>query len=166
VNAIDRAVEGLRGIVGREPNEVVVEGLLFREVLSATMISGGRASNVIPDDVRCVLNFRYAPNRTAEEGWQRLQELVGPELEPRLLSNSPPARVVADTPLLRRLQEAGDFPLEPKQAWTPVAEFSGRGLDAVNLGPGATQYAHKRDEQIEIAALARSFEALRRFALA
>ena len=57
----------------------------------------------------------------------------------------------------------GDFEVQPKQAWTNVADFAARGLDAVNFGPGATRYAHAVDEQIEIAALARSFEALQRF---
>ena len=45
-----------------------------------------------------------------------------------------------------------------------MAEFAGQGLDAVNLGPGATRYAHKRDERVEIAELERTFETLRRFA--
>ena len=53
--------------------------------------------------------------------------------------------------------------MQPKQAWTNVADFAARGLDAVNFGPGATRYAHAVDEQVEIAALARSFEALQRF---
>ena len=55
--------------------------------------------------------------------------------------------------------------MQPKQAWTNVADFAARGLDAVNFGPGATRYAHAVDEQIEIAALGRSFEALQRFLL-
>ena len=61
------------------------------------------------------------------------------------------------------LREAGDFAIEPKQAWTPVAQFSEVGLDAVNLGPGATRYAHKRDERVAIRELARTFVALKRF---
>jgi acetylornithine deacetylase/succinyl-diaminopimelate desuccinylase-like protein len=44
-----------------------------------------------------------------------------------------------------------------------VAEFTSRGVDAVNLGPGATRYAHARDERVEIAELARTYEALSRF---
>ena len=92
----------------------------------------------------------------------RLRELVGAELE--VTSNSPPARVASESPLVERLRAAGGLALEPKQAWTPVAEFSARGLDAVNLGPGATRYAHRRDERVEIAALERTFETLRRFA--
>jgi acetylornithine deacetylase/succinyl-diaminopimelate desuccinylase-like protein len=84
-------------------------------------------------------------------------------IEVEVESNSPPARVVARAPLVDRLRAAGGFELEPKQAWTPVAEFSRRGIDAVNLGPGATRYAHARDEQVEIAELARTYQALSRF---
>jgi succinyl-diaminopimelate desuccinylase len=66
-------------------------------------------------------------------------------------------------PLIARLRAAGGFEVQPKQAWTPVAQFAERGLDAINLGPGATRYAHKRDERVEIAELGRCFEALQRF---
>jgi succinyl-diaminopimelate desuccinylase len=63
-----------------------------------------------------------------------------------------------------RLREAGGLSVKPKQAWTPVAQFAEIGLDAVNLGPGATRYAHRADEQVETAALVRTFETLRAFA--
>ncbi len=162
VNAINLAVEGLAPVVACAPVEVEVGGLTFVEVLSATGISGGIAGNVIPDRVEVRLNYRYAPNRTREEAVARLRELVGPAVE--VTSNSPPARVATDSPLVARLREAGDLALEPKQAWTPVAEFAEQGLDAVNLGPGATRYAHRRDERVEIAELERTFETLRRFA--
>ena len=54
--------------------------------------------------------------------------------------------------------------MAPKQAWTPVAEFAQAGLDAVNFGPGAPEEAHRRDESVEIAALARAYQVLERFA--
>ena len=153
--------EALAPIVRLPPLDVEIEGLVFREVLSFTGIEGGLATNVIPDRVRCMVNFRYAPNRTEEEAHARLLELLGRPFH--VLGNSPPARVVTDTPLVRRLRKAGGFALEPKQAWTPVAEFSAHGLDAVNLGPGATRYAHTRDEQVAAPELARTFQALQRF---
>jgi succinyl-diaminopimelate desuccinylase len=53
--------------------------------------------------------------------------------------------------------------VQPKQAWTNVADFAARGLDAVNLGPGATRYAHATDEQVSITELVRTYEALQRF---
>jgi succinyl-diaminopimelate desuccinylase len=163
-NAIMRAVAGLARFGDVEPNDVEIEGLVFREVLSVTQIAGGIATNVIPAEATATLNFRYAPNRTPAEAEARLRELVGDAGELRVGGNSPPARVAAGSPLVQALRDAGGFTLEPKQAWTPVAEFSAQGLDAINLGPGATRYAHTRDERVEIAALQRTYDALRRFA--
>ena len=64
---------------------------------------------------------------------------------------------------MRALRDAGDLALEPKQAWTNVADFTTRGIDAVNFGPGATRYAHRRDELVEIDALVSAYETLLRF---
>ena len=67
-----------------------------------------------------------------------------------------------DQPREQRLVELGDLAVEPKQAWTPVAQFAELGLVAVNFGPGSPRFAHRVDEQVEIAALERSFDTLRR----
>jgi succinyl-diaminopimelate desuccinylase len=161
VNAIDVAVRGLAPVVAAEPVEVEAGGLTFVEVVSATRIEGGIADNVIPDRVDVRLNYRYAPGRGPDEAEERLRDLVGGEVA--VTSNSPPARVATDSELVERLRRAGDLAVEPKQAWTPVAEFAAQGLDAVNFGPGATRYAHRRDERVEIAELERTFDTLRSF---
>jgi succinyl-diaminopimelate desuccinylase len=161
LNAIDLAVQGLARVAGLPPLDVEVEKLVFREVLSLTRISGGRADNVVPDLVRATLNFRYAPHRSPADAEARLRELAGDDVE--IVNHSPAAPVAVRNPLVRRLRELGGFDVTPKQAWTPVAQFAERGLDAVNFGPGATRFAHARDEQIEVAALERSFDALRVF---
>jgi succinyl-diaminopimelate desuccinylase len=162
-NAIDRAVAGLASVVGRPPRDVEIEGLVFREVLSVTEIHGGIAGNVIPDRVECTLSFRYASDRSPEEAEAELRRLVGDAGTLERLSNSPAGGVAIGSPLAERLREAGAFAVEPKQAWTPVAEFSARGLPALNLGPGDPRYAHRRDEQVETVALERTFAALQRF---
>ena len=162
VNAVGVAFEGLRSVLTLEPRDVQIEGLVFREVLSVTEIHGGIASNVIPASVEVTLNFRYAPDRTPEDAVARVAELVGRDVE--ILANSPPAHVPSlDSPAVAGLRAAGPFRVEPKQAWTNVADFAARGLDAVNLGPGATRYAHTADERVEIAELERTLEALKRF---
>ena len=161
VNAVDLAVQGLARVASLPPHDVEVEGLVFREVLSLTRISGGRADNVVPDLVTATVNFRYAPHRSPADAEERLRELAGGEVE--IVSHSPAAPAAVRNPLVQRLRDVGRFELTPKQAWTPVAQFAERGLDAVNFGPGATRYAHTRDEQIEVAALERSFDALRVF---
>ena len=162
-NAIGTAVEGLAPILAAEPRRVELSGLEYVEVVSPTQIHGGVATNVIPDRVEVTLSFRYAPDRAPEDAERLVRELVGEHGRIEELANSPSARVVLDTPLVDRLRRAGDLGVAPKQAWTPVAEFSSRGVDAVNYGPGATRYAHKRDEQIEIAALVSAYETLERF---
>jgi len=161
VNAIKVAFEGLHDVFELEPRDVEIQGLVFREVLSVTEIHGGIASNVIPAVVECTLNYRYAPDTTPPEAERRLSELVGREVE--IANNSPPAHVPLGSPLVERLRRVGGFEVQPKQAWTNVADFAARGLDAVNLGPGATRYAHAVDEQVEIAQLELTYDALRRF---
>jgi succinyl-diaminopimelate desuccinylase len=163
VNAIRLAFDGLRQALEAEPRDVVIEGLLFREVISVTQFNAGIASNVIPARAEAILNFRYAPDRTPRDAEARVRELVGRDVE--ILSNSPPAHVALGSPIVEELRHAGSFELQPKQAWTNVADFAARGLDAVNLGPGGTRYAHAVDERVEIAELGRTFEALQRFLL-
>lgn len=163
VNAIHEAVRGLRPLVDAQPVDVVLGGLRFREVVSVTAIAGGVANNVVPDRAVCGLNFRYAGHRTPDQAEARLRELAGAGGELRVLSNAPSAPVATDNPLLRRLREAGDLTLEPKQAWTPVAEFAARGLDAANLGPGDPALAHRRDERVGTAAMAATLSILRRY---
>jgi succinyl-diaminopimelate desuccinylase len=160
VNAIGLAVEALAPVIRMEPVDVENGGLTFREVVTVTRIEGGVADNVVPAHAAATLNFRYAPGRTRSEAEARLRELAG---DVEILSHSVAAPVPAGNRLLERLRAAGDFALAPKQAWTPVAQFAEVGLDAVNLGPGATRYAHRVDEQVEITELERTFEALTSF---
>jgi succinyl-diaminopimelate desuccinylase len=162
-NAIDGAVEELARILPLPTHEAVVGGLTFVEVATLTRIAGGIASNVVPNRVSCAINFRYAPDRSPADAERRIEELLTGVGELRVLANAPPARVAADSPLLAALRTAGNFALEPKQAWTPVAEFDAAGIPALNLGPGATRYAHRADELVEIGELMRTFAALRRF---
>ena len=82
-----------------------------------------------------------------------------------IVGNSPPGAVVVDAPLVQSLGPPATSPIEPKQAWTNVADFTARGIPAVNFGPGATRYAHARDERVEVASLERAYLALRALAL-
>ena len=159
-NAIEKALEGLAPYASIEPRPVEIGGLTFTEVASITQIEGGIASNVIPDRVVANVNFRYAPDRSPSSADAYLRSLVPEGATYEHAGDSPPARVVTDSPLVQRLRAAGDLALEPKQAWTNVADFTSRGIDAVNFGPGATRYAHRRDEQVEIAALEQAYESL------
>ena len=162
-NAIDRAVVGLLPITAMKPRDVVVGGLTFREVLSVTGLHAGIADNVIPDAAVAHLNFRYAPDRTGIEAEEHLRSLVPADAELEIMSDARPGSVATDSPLVDGLLASGATGIEPKQAWTNVADFTAAGIDAVNFGPGHPALAHRRDEHVRIDALVHAYETLRRF---
>ena len=165
-NAIHRAGRGVAALADVELGEHEFGGLTFREALSVTEISGGVAQNVVPDRAVAHVNFRYAPGRSAAEAEAWLRELCEPHGALEVLANAPSGPVPDGNPLVERLRSAGDLALEPKQAWTPVAELGTAGIDAINFGPGDPAFAHRRDEQVTVAALERAYEVLERFACA
>jgi succinyl-diaminopimelate desuccinylase len=162
-SAIERAVAGLPALLALAPRAVVVGGLEFKEVVSVTRLESGIADNVIPGEATATINLRYPPDRTPEDAESYLRSLtpVGATLE--ITSNAAPARVVTDSELVRALCAAGNLTIEPKQAWTNVADFTANGVDAVNFGPGHTTYAHRQDELVEIDALVHAYDTLERF---
>ncbi len=162
-NAIERAIDGLAPILEHAPRDAVVGGLTFREVVSVTRFASGIADNVIPDLAVATVSFRYAPDRSPASARSYLEELVGVRAEIEVTGDSPPGEVVVANPLVEALVDAGAYGLEPKQAWTNVADFTSRGIDAVNFGPGHTERAHRRDELVEVAALVHAYETLWRF---
>jgi succinyl-diaminopimelate desuccinylase len=162
-NAITKAIEGLRPLTALERREAVVGGLAFYEVLTITRLEAGIADNVVPDRATATINFRYAPDRSPDSAESYVRSLTPAGATVEIVGDNPPAAVITDTPLVRALRDAGGLTFEPKQAWTNVADFTSRGIDAINFGPGATRYAHRRDELIEIDALERAYMTLRSF---
>jgi succinyl-diaminopimelate desuccinylase len=157
VNAIHELVRGLRALVELEPRDVELDGLTYREVVSAVRVEGGIASNVVPATASVELNFRYMGDGAEE----RLRALV-PHGEIEILTSSPSAPPALGNPLVGRLRELVPD-VAPKQAWTPVAQFAEQGIDAINYGPGLTRYAHRVDEQVPIENLTVAYETLRTF---
>jgi succinyl-diaminopimelate desuccinylase len=160
-NAIHALTEGLAPLVRLEPLDVELDGLVYREVVSAVRVEGGIAQNIVPALASAELNFRFAPNRSRDEAEALLRELL-PEGELQVLHNSPAAPPALGNPLAAQLRELVPD-VAPKQAWTPVAQFAEQGIDGINYGPGATAYAHRQDEQIPIANLHAVYDTLARF---
>jgi len=159
-NAITRAALGIAQLASAPVLPVESGGLTFHEVASVTRISGGIAANVIPDTCACGVNFRYAPGRTPADAEARLAELCGGLGELAFEGNSGSAPAAVGHPLARRLIDAGELKVAPKQAWTPVAEFAAAGYAAVNFGPGAPAQAHRRDESVSVDALLKAHRVL------
>ncbi|WP_164521052.1 succinyl-diaminopimelate desuccinylase [Bifidobacterium samirii] len=167
-NAIHKAGEILRRLAAYEPADVPVDGLTYREGVNATLISGGKGTNVIPDECRVHVNYRFAPDKTLPEAKALMMGAdCGAELGNgehtatggmfegfgiEMKDESPSARPGMDSPLaasLSRLvrERTGREPLA-KLGWTDVARFAILGIPAVNLGAGSPLLAHKHDEQL------------------
>jgi succinyl-diaminopimelate desuccinylase len=159
-NAIERLAAGVAAVAEVEPVEHEHAGLTFTEVVSVTQVAGGIARNVIPDIATALVNYRYPPGMSAQDAEARLRALCEPHGELQLDGNAP-SGAVATSDLVERLRiAAGGAPVEPKQAWTPVAEFAAIGVDAVNFGPGEPRFAHTREEQVTVDALVACHDAL------
>ena len=151
-NAIHKAGEILSRLSAYEPRQVVIDGLTYREGLSAVGIRGGVAGNVIPDEAVVAVNYRFAPNRTAVEGEAHLRDvfegfdlIVIDAVDGALPGLSHPA--AQDF-----LAAVGGTP-SPKFGWTDVARFTSLGIPAVNYGTGNPSLAHHKDEYAPVADL-------------
>ena len=158
-NAIHRLAHGVSELADVQAREHEYDGLTFTEVVSVTRIEGGIALNVVPDVAVAKVNYRYPPGMRADEAEAWLRGLCEPYGEVSFDGHAPSGAVTVDNRYVRALTEQG-VAVEPKQAWTPVAELVLAGVDAVNLGPGDPAYAHRRDERVEVAALERCYELL------
>jgi len=163
-NAIERLGEGIAAIAALEPVEHEFDGLIFREVISLTSVSGGIARNVIPAEATAYLNYRFPPGVSLSDAEARLRSICEPYGAIEIESSSPSGAVRIGSPLAKHLIEIVGAPVEPKQAWTPVAEFEAVGIAAINFGPGSPSSAHAVDESVTLDALAASYRALERLA--
>src|SRR3954468_13806114 len=125
-NAIEHAARGVLALP--DPIEHAFEGLTFTEVVSVTRIEAGIAQNVIPDRAVAHVNYRYPPGMAASDAEARLLGWCEPHGALSIDSNAPSAPVVTAHPLVQSLIGIGELAVEPKQAWTPVAEFALRDL--------------------------------------
>jgi succinyl-diaminopimelate desuccinylase len=149
-NAIHEAasvLEVLRGYQSRQPE---VEGLVYREGLTAVHIAGGVAGNVVPDSCVVTVNYRFAPDRSAEQAEQHVREIF-PAWKVAITDVAAGARPGLDRPAAAAFVASVGGTPRAKLGWTDVARFSALGVPAVNYGPGIPEVAHTRDEYVELA---------------
>lgn len=149
-NAIHRAAPILTRLAEYRAREVMVEGLLYRESLSAVRIAGGVAGNVIPDACEVEVNYRFAPSKSAAEAEAHIRGvLAGFDVE--ITDAAEGARPGLDAEIAQRFVAAVGAEPRPKYGWTDVARFSALGIPAVNYGPGDPHLAHHDEERVPLA---------------
>ena len=158
-NAVHAAAEILNRLTTYAAREVEIDGLLYREGMNAVGISGGVAGNVVPDEARVSVNYRFAPDLDEKQALAHVQELFD-GFDVVVTDTAPGALPGLDHPAAAAFVEAIGVTVKPKYGWTDVAQFTQLGIPAVNFGPGDPMYAHKADEHVPVDHLIRVEEAL------
>lgn len=162
-NAIHKAAGILAALDAYEAQEVEVDGLVYREALSAVKIAGGLVLNSVPDACAVTVNYRFAPSKSIADAVAHVREVL-PGYEVVVMDAAAGARPGLDSPAVQeflaavRAHTGGE--VGPKYGWTDVARFSELGIPAVNFGPGDALLAHADDERCPVAQIRACTEAL------
>ena len=139
----------LRRLEAYDARKPVIDGLEYHEGLNAVWITGGVATNVLPDECVVTVNYRYAPDRSESEALVFVKEFFdGYDIE--VTDSAPGALPGLGVPAAQAFVEAVGGVVNPKFGWTDVARFTGLGIPAVNFGPGDPMLAHKQEEHVPV----------------
>lgn len=164
VNAVHGAAGILATLAGYSAREVDIDGCHYREGLNAVRIEGGVAGNVIPDECRVTVNFRFAPDRDEDAAEAHVRDVFADALAAGVTLEVTDSAAGA----LPGLAEpaAADFvaavgqPPRAKLGWTDVARFAAFGIPALNFGPGDPNLAHQAGEYVRVDRLQPAEDAL------
>jgi acetylornithine deacetylase/succinyl-diaminopimelate desuccinylase-like protein len=136
---------------------------------AVTLISGGHKESAVPDRCEIVLDRRMVPGERQDAVVADIEALLtrlraeDPELqvaiEGYLPTSGPPSETPRDARLVELAVEAvGEVTGAPGEVYgagfgCDMTHFRGLGAEAVILGPGDIDRAHKADEYIELAEL-------------
>jgi succinyl-diaminopimelate desuccinylase len=162
-NALYKAANFIGMLEQRQPHDVELDGYVFREVMTPTVVQGGGPRNVVPGQVDLNVNYRFAPGRTPEEAFAELRELAGEQCQIQATDLSPAGHPHATDAYIQHLMTCGVQGVRSKQAWTDVARFDAIGVPGVNLGPGTAAQAHQPNEYTELDHLVDGYAIFERF---
>ena len=154
MNAVHGAAGILATLAGYAAREVDIDGCHYHEGLNAVRIEGGVAGNVVPDECRVTVNFRYAPDRDEDAAEAHVREVfrealaAGVTLE--VTDSAGGALPGLGEPAAADFVAAVGSPPRAKLGWTDVARFAAFGIPAVNFGPGDPNLAHSAGEYVRV----------------
>lgn len=160
-NALTKAGRFLAEFHDRQPVEVDVDGVAYRDVWSLTQAHTSTGRNLVPGTLTLNLNLRFAPSRSLDEAEAELRHTVAEvaadtgagDITVEIVDRAPPAPPRRDEPVVARFVESVGGTATGKQAWTDVARFAAAGVPGCNFGPGRTDQAHQRGEFVEVDAM-------------
>jgi succinyl-diaminopimelate desuccinylase len=161
-NAIHAAGEVLRTLESYEARRVVIDGCEYREGLNAVGIEGGVAGNVVPDECRVTVNFRFAPDRSEEQAADHVREVLAP-YDVTIADSAPGALPGLDRDVAKEFVGVVGTAPAAKLGWTDVSRFAALGIAALNYGPGDPNLAHRSDESVDVGLIGTCEDVLRAY---
>ena len=159
-NPIYKIKDLIKLVEDNEINEIEIDGLNFKQVMSITKISSGIANNVIPETLKLNLNFRYSPELNGTQASSFIKDLFPDTVEVEVLNTSDGAMPnKSDEKVSEFIKTTGAI-VQPKQAWTDIARFYEHKIPCLNFGPGDPLLAHATNEHISKKQLLESYELL------
>lgn len=154
LNAMHLLAPVIARIAEYQPGEVCIDGCTYREGINIVRCESFVATNTIPDEAVLYVNYRFTPDKTADEAMAHLHDVLGIRGDERFTvvadDISPGALPGLGQPAAAELVEATGGEFRAKFGWTDVARFAELGIPAVNFGPGDPSFCHKRDEQCPV----------------
>ena len=161
-NAIHKSAAVLDRLSAFDARIVDIDGCGYREGLNAVGITGGVAGNVSPDECTIRVNFRFAPDRSAQNAIAVLEELFY-DAEMTVLDVAAGALPGLSAPAAAEFVVAAGGSAQAKFGWPDVSRFAALGIPAVNYGPGDPSLAHTREEWVSMTQIREMTEVLRGF---
>lgn len=157
-NPIFKLSEVINFIHDNEIEEHSIDGLLFKQIITATTISGGSANNVIPSYVNLNINYRFLPTQNEVEAAQFLTDTFSKYGDIKIKNTSNGALPNLQSQNVKDFISITGAEVTPKQAWTDIARFTKENIPAVNYGPGNPLLAHSPDEFVNTNQIVESYE--------
>jgi succinyl-diaminopimelate desuccinylase len=136
-----------------------------RAAAAVTVIKGGSAGNIIPEQCDLTISRRVAPGETTADVERELHEITrnldGVQAAWKLRCDAPACVVDAKGPLLQCAADASRALFnQVRYSWnrarTDMVLFKQAGMDVLNIGPGFTGQAHVAGEYVRVVDLPRS----------
>ncbi|AGP31167.1 succinyl-diaminopimelate desuccinylase [Corynebacterium terpenotabidum] len=157
-NAAHRLSPVIARVAAYHPRDVDIDGCVYREGLNVVHLESGVATNTVPDEAWMFVNFRFAPDRSADAALAHTLEVLGvgtPE-DPaegftlEIDDLSPAALPGLHQPAAAALVAATGGNVRAKYGWTDVSRFAALGIPAVNFGPGDPGLCHTPQENCPV----------------
>jgi len=160
VNAIQKSADflyELRKLQGNLNDET--HPLLGPTTVECTIIDGGFKANIIPDQSKLTINFRFIPgHEDPETSKEWVIDIINrlsdddPTFKAEIMDSraAPPLDISLDSPVVVALKDIlGTEPIGAPY-YTEAVSYSEAGIPTVICGPGSIDQAHTPDEFISL----------------